>query len=57
MSVNPVLAAVADAVLLAEVPALHEAVGIAVIVSVNAVAVAGHRRGGPTAAAYSNAAL
>lgn len=45
MSVNPVLAAVAGAVLLAEVPALHEAVGIAVIVSVNAVAVAGRRRG------------
>jgi len=61
MSVHPVMAAIAGALILHQVPALHEVVGIAIVVAVNAIAVstfrpssaepgAGRRRRGRTAA-------
>lgn len=40
MSVNPVLATIAGVVFLGQVPRLHQAIGIAVIVTVNAIAAA-----------------
>jgi inner membrane transporter RhtA len=51
MSVNPVLAALAGIVLLSQGLRPHEWVGIVVIVTVNAVAVAGQARGGRSSAA------
>jgi inner membrane transporter RhtA len=60
MSVHPVMAAIAGALILHQVPALHEVVGIALVVAVNAIAVStfrpdthagtGRRRRGRTAA-------
>ncbi|MSW50477.1 MAG: EamA family transporter [Actinobacteria bacterium] len=47
MSINPVIAALAGVALLGQVPESHEVVGIAVIVGVNAVAVASRGRGAP----------
>lgn len=45
MSVNPVLAALAGIVILGQLLDLHEWVGILIVVTVNAVAVAGQARG------------
>lgn len=43
MSVHPVMAALAGALILHQVPALHEVVGIALVVAVNAIAVSTFR--------------
>jgi inner membrane transporter RhtA len=44
MSVHPVMAAIAGLVLLGQVPGAHEWLGIAMVVTVNAVAVSAHHR-------------